>query len=88
MWLFDDRTVPEDYPDRVGRASNQKDGRPPVTIRKRGGRRCNREMVDLDRCDEPKISTRIGFTDPVSARAGKARAEAARAERRMRSRRL
>ncbi len=41
---FDDKAVPEDYPSRVGYASDTENGRPPVTITKRKGRLFDREM--------------------------------------------
>ena len=41
---FDDEAVPEDYPTRIGYASDFEDGRPPVTITKRKGRLFDREM--------------------------------------------
>ena len=41
---FDDNALPTSYPDRVGAASDAADGRPPITLRQRGGRLFNREM--------------------------------------------
>lgn len=43
---FDDSTVPDAYPDRVGYASDHATGRPPITSRQRGGRLFNRDMVN------------------------------------------
>lgn len=42
---FEDDAVPEDFPDRLARASVAPNGRGPAITRKRGGRLFNREMV-------------------------------------------
>jgi len=45
---FEDKTLPEDYPSRVGRASYAPDGRAPLVVRKRKARLFNREMDPAD----------------------------------------
>lgn len=45
---FDDNAVPEDYPTRIGYASDVESGRPQITITKRKGRLFDREMDNAE----------------------------------------